>query len=187
MGTYTPGSGGGVNIRRASGTWLCPVGPNGSTTYSPPVNNLILTPWIADSTFTTQQVQFDVTAVATAGDYDIGIYTDSGAGVPGVKLAETGSFPVATAQLYTPAINFSFVQGTIYWIGGCILDGAITLRGVNQNYQPPFAPRILTAPGSGAYGSALSQGGISTAPLPANFTNVPSLTFQVARLIWQVA
>lgn len=185
------GGGGGVKIVRASGDWFFPLGEAAPTTMGPVVEQLYTIPWAADSSFTLNAMQVDITAGVALASVGMGLYADNG-GRPGALILDAGTVPgtatgpqVATGFATPPSI----VAATVYWLAVVAHGAGPTLRSCGTNsVNLPIGIRLAngTAPTAQA-GSVLgfTQTGV-TGPLPATFTGT-TLANNSIRLALQVA
>jgi hypothetical protein len=79
-------------------------------------NRLDLMPYIPARTMTTTSFSIDVTTSAASSAARILVYSDSG-GAPNIKLVESPNLDCSTTGIKTYTFEFTFIQGTIYYLG----------------------------------------------------------------------
>lgn len=175
-----PGTGGQVFPGRANNDWLNPFPGTGNATavQAPNVGNLIVWPWMADSTFYLDRLAVETmtTLPAAGNNYIFAIYSDNGFGHPGSLL--WASDPVILSDSLgvkqgpvVSGLGVRIVGGNVYHIGGVTVGPGPT---PTFRTAPGTFPNFMQwmTPGNFMYvyfGTLYSQI-VSGAPLPDPFT-----------------
>lgn len=150
---------------------------------------LRVAPWWVPNACTLSRIGAEVTVVGDAGStVRLGIYADSGQGVPGARVLDAGTIAGDSATVQEITISQALTPG-LYWIGAAV-QGVTTTQptvrtGLNTPQQNVYAGPTIPAAGA-AIGSAVMTG--VTGALPANFAAVPSApSAGIPRLFVKVA
>ena len=157
---------------------------NSNGTSAPAVNEFRLSPVFITSTVLLDRIAGKVTTGAASSTVRLGIYADSGAGVPGSLILDAGT--IDGNSVSTQAITISQVLAPgLYWIGGVSQGGTPTVQvtsgnsmlGMPHSFGATYDPTISV--------NGYNMTGVSGA-LPATYTvaavigTVPRIGLRVA-------
>lgn len=161
-----------------SGTYIFPHPV--SSTGAPTNNQLRLHPWFCPQTLSIARIGAEVTTVGEAGSkVRLGVYADTGAGLPGAILIDAGQIAgdSATVQEITLGSPLVLTRGW-YWLGGATQSApttAPTVRTTNNGNMPPSLGFLVSAgtatPAANQAPIGYSQASVSGA-LPANIGTI---------------
>lgn len=174
----------------ASGTYLFPIIP--TNTAATANDTLRLTAWYCPQPLTITRIGAEISSAGVAGSkLRIGIYSDSGAGVPGNLLLDAGQIngDSATVQEITLGASQIIPRGWV-WLGGAIQSAPTSppqwrTVSIPQMVGGMLLGRGTSIPSSGSSGSVYSYSGISGA-LPSTLSS-PSTGSDAPRLFFKLA
>lgn len=163
------------------------VNSTASTTVAATANQLRAFPWIISAPVTFDQVVSEVTTLAAATNYRIGIYTDTGNCYPNSLIANTdaASYSGAAAAVNTQALAASVtLQPGLYWLAW-LANGTPTLRAVPIGAIAPILGWQLT--GGANPQRTCWQVAQTFGALPSSFPTGAALTNNIAApmAIWR--
>lgn len=125
-----------------SGTYFFPYSAYAQSTSNTLGNGTLrLAPAYMPSAVTVSRVAAEITALGDAGStFRMGVYADTGAGIPGSLLLDAGTIPAGTVTgpaEVTLASNFTIPQGWV-WIGGAVQGVTVTQPTVRCATAAPF-------------------------------------------------
>lgn len=115
------GGGGGASgihalLQPATGQIVAPtIGGLSVQTLTATANRLVAFPFIPANTFTSQNLQVNITTLAAGANVRILIYSNLNA-IPNTKLYESANLDCSTTGVKTATTSFTFNAGTTYWI-----------------------------------------------------------------------
>lgn len=151
--------------------------------------NLRLSPWVVTAAVTVVRLFIDLTVIGdVASTFRLGIYNDSGAGVPSTLVLDAGTIATgSTTGVFEVTISQALTPG-LYWVGGAVQGVSSvqpTLRVVQGTTIVPIVPPLGTSlPAAGITVIGYNQGGV-TGALPSTFSG--SVGGSAARIGFKVS
>lgn len=169
------GGGGGIHalIQPVSGSGITFAinAVNFSSTGTMGANTLTTIPFIPATTFTIDQIAFEVTSFVASSTATVSIYSNSNM-KPTDRLYLSPVISTATNGLKTISTSFTFNAGTIYWIGFNTSSGTTIFRNISSSWTYNFRMQNTTG---GTFGQNCWD---SSTVIPGGEPN--PLTFHVA-------
>lgn len=173
-----------------SGQWYASTGQQSTATSNTLGNSsLRLGPLYIPNDIRITSIGADVSSAGEAScTFRIGIYADTGTGLPGSLLLDAGTIAGDSNTIQTITANLALPTG-LYWFGGAVQGAPTTQPTIRVGSPPPsFALSIGRGgtPAAGAAAMGYSQASV-TAALPAVFTWGSNVSTNLARIHFKVA
>lgn len=174
--------------RLKTGHYYVTTTANATSTSALSSGRLHLAQWYVPKACTIDRLGAEITTVGTAGSvFRIGIYKDTGDGMPGDLLLDAGTIDGTSQTVQTVTVSQALNRG-VYWFGGAAQVADCTVCSTPIAYSGFAWSYLTSAPTAAQKVGGYYQTGV-TGALPATYTTTPTIASVNAqpRIFFRVA